>query len=90
MVSLFLAFATRKVKVKGIGDAKEIAAIVYITSLVWAITVVASYTVNNYHNAYAAVFSFSHFVGTTVIMAFVFIPKVSSMYNYTYLQISAI
>ena len=77
MVGLFLAFATRKVKVKGIGDAKEIAAIVYITSIVWAITLVANYTLNEYHNTYAAMFSIFHFIGTTVIMGFVFIPKVS-------------
>ena len=76
IVGLFLAFATRKVKIKGIDDAKEIAATIYVTSLVLAIMIVSMYTINELINTYAAVFSTGFFIGTTVIMAFVFISKV--------------
>ena len=73
---LFLAFATRKVKVKGLDDAKWIAATIYITSIVLAITILALYTLNNYVNQHSALFTAGLFIGTTFIMAFVFVSKV--------------
>ena len=75
-LGLFLAFATRKVKIKGLDDAKWIAATIYITSIVLVITILATYTLNERNNTYAAVFSSGLFIGTTFIMAFVFVSKV--------------
>ena len=74
-LGLFLAFATRKVKIKGLDDAKWIAATIYITSIVLVITILATYTLNERNNTYAAVFSSGLFIGTTFIMAFVFVSK---------------
>ena len=74
---LFLAFATRKVKVKGLDDAKWIAATIYITSIVLAIIILAVYTLNDLSNTHSAVFTGGIFIGTTFIMAFVFVPKVA-------------
>ena len=79
---LFLAFATRKVKIKGLDDAKWIAATIYITSIVLAITILSVYTLSDYINRHSAVFTSGLFIGTTFIMGFVFVSKVYT-YNYT-------
>ena len=42
--ALLLAFSTRKVKVKGLNDSKYIAAAIYVTSIVLAVTIVSTYT----------------------------------------------
>lgn len=78
---LFLAFATRKVKVKGLDDAKWIAATIYITSIVLAIIILAVYTLNDLSNTHSAVFTGGIFIGTTFIMAFVFVPKMHTLYK---------
>ena len=44
VIALVLAFSTRKVKVKGIDDAKYIAAAVYVTSIVLVVVIVATYS----------------------------------------------
>ena len=76
LCGLFLAFATRKVKIKGIDDAKWIAATIYITSIVLAITILALYTLSEYVNRHSALFTGGLLIGTTFIMGFVFVSKV--------------
>ena len=76
VVALLLAFSTRGVKVKGLNDAKEIAAAIYVSSIVLAVVMVAEYTLNGRVNAFPALFCTGIFIGTTVILALVFIPKV--------------
>ena len=76
VIALVLAFATRKVKVKGINDAKYIAAAIYVTSIVLAVILVATYTLNEYVNAFPALFCTGFLIGTTVILGLVFVPKV--------------
>ena len=44
IIALVLAFATRKVKVKGLDDAKYIAAAIYVTSIVLAVIIVSGTT----------------------------------------------
>ncbi|CAI8014475.1 Gamma-aminobutyric acid type B receptor subunit 2 [Geodia barretti] len=78
---LFLAFATRKVKVKGLDDAKWIAGTIYITSIVLAITILALYTLNDFVNRHTAVFTGGLLIGTTFIMAFVFASKMYALYK---------
>ena len=76
VIALVLAFATRKVKVKGINDAKYIAAATYVTSIVLAVILVATYTLNEFVNSYPALFCTGFLIGTTVILGLVFVPKV--------------
>ena len=76
VIALVLAFSTRKVKVKGINDAKYIAAATYVTSIVLAVILVATYTLNEYVNAFPALFCTGFLIGTTVILGLVFVPKV--------------
>ena len=80
--ALILAFSTRKVKVKGLDDSKYIAAAIYVTSIVLAVTTVSTYTLIDHVNVYPAVVGFGFLVGTTMILGLVFIPRVS-MYTCT-------
>ena len=75
--ALYFAFQTRKVKVKGLNDAKYIAVIVYITTnIVLVITLVMSFALSNYVNIFASVYSIGIWVTATVILGVMFIPKV--------------
>ena len=77
VVALLLAFSIRKVKVKGLDDSKYIAAAIYVTSIVLAVIIVATYTLKNATNGFAALFCTGFLVGTTVILILVFMPLVS-------------
>ena len=73
---LLLAFRTRKVKVKGLDDSKYIAAAIYVTSIVLAVTTVSTYTLIDYVNVYPAVVGMGFLLGTTMILVLVFVPRV--------------
>ena len=49
-LTLFLAFATRRIPVKGIDDTKFIAGAVYITSILLAVIIVSTYTMKDLVN----------------------------------------
>lgn len=76
IIAIFLAFGTRKVMIEGLNDAKYIAGIIYVTSIVLAVLIVSFVTLEVYLNALAAVYSTGFTVLATLIMGFVFIPKV--------------
>ena len=76
IVAIFLAFGTRKVTIEGLNDAKYIAGIIYVTSIVLAVLIVSFVTLDVYLNALAAMYSTGFTVLATLIMGFVFIPKV--------------
>ena len=76
IIAILLAFSIRKVKVKGVDDAKYIGASVYVTSIVLAVIVVATYTLKDTLNGFAALFCAGFLVGTTVILLLVFMPLV--------------
>lgn len=75
--ALVLAFAIRKVKVKGLDDAKYIGAAIYVTSIVLAVIIVATYSLKDVVNGFAALFCTGFLVGTSVILILVFVPQVS-------------
>ena len=75
--ALLVAFSTRKVKVKGLDDSVYIAAAIYVTSIVLAVTAVSTYTLMPYVNIYPAVVGMGFLLGTTMILGLVFVPRVS-------------
>ena len=77
IIALVLAFATRKVKVKGLDDAKFIVVTVYVTSIVLAVTILATYSLKEVINGFAALFCTGFLIGTTVILGLIFVPLVS-------------
>ena len=76
IIALILAFSIRKVKVKGLDDAKYIGATIYVTSIVLAVIIVATYSLRDIVNGFAALFSTGFIIGTTVILVLVFLPLV--------------
>ena len=79
VIALLFAFSIRKVKVKGLNDAKYIGAAIYVTSIVLAVIIVATYTLKDVINGFAVLFCFGFQMGTTVILILVFVPLVSSV-----------
>ena len=77
VISLILAFRTRKVKVKGLDDSKYISAAIYITTIVLPVSVFASFTLRTHVNAFPAVVGAAHYFGATAILLLVFVPRVS-------------
>lgn len=76
IIAIFLAFGTRKVMIEGLNDAKYIAGIIYVTSIVLAVLIVSFVTLEIYLNALAAVYSTGFTILATLIIGFIFIPKV--------------
>ena len=62
---------------KGLDDARYIAIAVYVTSIVTAVIIVATYTLYDFSNILSVVFCSGVFIGATIILLLVFIPKVS-------------
>ncbi len=81
-VALLLAFQIRKVKVKGLNDAKYITGAIYVTSIILVLTIVSTYSLAESVNIYPLVFGLGLLVGTTAILVLVFIPKVWFKYNF--------
>ena len=79
VIALVFAFATRKVKVKGLDDSKYIAAATYVTSLVLAVIIVATYSLKEFVNVFPILFCTGFLIGNTVILGLVFVPKVGNL-----------
>ena len=82
LVAMFMAFHTRRVKIKALNDSKEIAVIIYINSITLALLAVVEFALNSYHDGYAALFGLALLVGATLFLTLVFIPKVISLQLY--------
>ena len=76
IIAFVLALSTNKVKVKGLDDAKYIEATIYVTSIVLVVIIVATYSLRDIINGFAALFSTGFIIGTTVILVLVFLPLV--------------
>ena len=79
--AIFLAFGTRKVKVKGLNDSKYIAAIIYATSLSLVIAIIAFAVLQEWTNVLAGIFSMGFWLMATMIVTLVFFPKVYNLYK---------
>ena len=81
VIALIFSFSIGKVKIKGLNDAKFITIAVYVTSIVTAVIFVSLYSLKTHLNLYATLFSFGFLVGTTFILALVFLPKVHTLFS---------
>ena len=77
VIALIFSFSIRKVKVRGLDDAKFIAASIYVSSIVLAVIIVSTYTLKDFLNVFPVVFCTGFLIGTTVILGLVFVPLVS-------------
>ena len=78
-IALVLALLTRKVKVKGLNDAKYIAAMVYVISIVILVLAVCEFTLMDRINSFAVIFSIGMMIASTFILVLTFIPTVSTL-----------
>ena len=76
LVAMFMAFHTRRVKIKALNDSKEIAFIIYINSISLVLLAVVEFALNTYHEVYAALFGLGLMVAATLFLTLVFVPKV--------------
>ena len=76
VATVIMALKTRKVRVQGLDDYREIIMATYLTCFVLVIILIVKYTVEDMINTFAAVTSLSFFIGTTAIVVLVFVPKV--------------
>ena len=74
--SIFLAFQTRKVVIKALNDAKYVAVIIYLSSVIITMMIIFAVTLNQYLNADGAVFGCLIYIFATTILTILFIPKV--------------
>ena len=77
VATVVMALKTRKVKVQGLDDYREIVMATYFTCFVLVIILIVNYTVEDQINTFTAVTSLSIFIGTTAIVVLVFVPKVT-------------
>ena len=83
LIAVILAFMTRKVEIEILNDAKYVALIIYITSIIITIMIVCAILLSNYLNADAAVFGGLLYIFTTTVLMIVFIPKASHIKIFT-------
>ena len=81
ILAMFMAFHTRKVKIKALNDSKEIAVIIYINSITLSLLALVEFVLNIYHEVYAVLFGLALLVGATLFLTLLFTPKV--YYTYT-------
>lgn len=81
ILAVILALKTRKVQIKGLDDSKYIIAATYLSSLVLLAVIIMTYTASKLINTYAAVSSACFIIGSTMIVAIVFIPKMVILYE---------
>ena len=78
--ALYFAFQTRKVKVKGLNDAKYIAVMVYVVTIVLVTTLVSNIALTDYVNIHTVVYCVGLAISGSVILGLTFIPKVPLPY----------
>ena len=76
IVGIVLALQTRKVTIKALNDAKVIAALIYISSIVLLILAVVTFALDDYININEVLFSGGLLVVGIVFLALIFVPKV--------------
>uniref|UniRef100_A0A1X7VGX3 G-protein coupled receptors family 3 profile domain-containing protein n=1 Tax=Amphimedon queenslandica TaxID=400682 RepID=A0A1X7VGX3_AMPQE len=80
LCAIFMAFHMRNVNVKALNESKEIAAIIYINSIVLVMLGVTEFVLDRSHNAYAALFGLGLLIDATLFLGFTFIPKIFNVY----------
>ena len=77
LATVIMAIKTRKVKIQGVNDYREVVLATYISSFVLMIIFIFNIFVADQLNLYTMFTSFGLFVGATAIMVLVFVPKVT-------------
>ena len=76
-----MAFHIRRVRIQALNDSKEIAAIIYINTIILAVMAVSEFVLEKYHNVHAALFGLALIVQATLFLGILFIPKVNTTHQ---------
>ena len=76
IIAIFMAFHTRRIKIRALNDSKEIAAIIYINSIILVILAVSVFVLGGYHDVHAALFGLALLVDASLFLGVLFVPKV--------------
>ena len=76
IVGIILAFQTRKVKIPVLNDSKFVAALVYISSVVFVALVLITFLLRDYINISNGIFSGGIMLLATLFLILMFLPKV--------------
>jgi len=87
IVTAFLGFFTRKVKIKAFNDSKSTILLSYCTSLVIIVMLICAITLDNSIDASAGVFGGLIMSSATIILILVFVPKVGEVLYHNHLCI---
>ena len=75
-MGLILAFQTRKVKIPILNDSKFVAALVYISSVVFVALALVTFLLRDYINISNGTFSGGIMLLATIFLILMFVPKV--------------
>lgn len=84
IIGIVLAFQTRKVKVKILNDAKEVTAIIYVTSVCVVVIIMTTFALGSFLNTSSVLYNASILIATTTFLILIFIPKVILHYRMFY------
>ena len=76
LISLWLAFKTRNVKITALNDSKYIAIIVYITMLLLVLGAIVYFAPYDHVIIFVVLFSSLTYISMTAILGLTFLPKV--------------
>ena len=76
IIALFMAFHTRRIKIRALNDSKEIAAIIYINSIILVLLAVSVFVLGRYHDVHVALFGLVLLVDASLFLGVLFVPKV--------------
>ena len=76
VVAFVLAVITRKVKIKVLNDSKEMAIIIYTSSVVLLAVGIVTFSLSSYLIVTETLFNGAVMLATTVVLFFLFVPKV--------------
>ena len=81
LLAVYMAFHTRKVKIKALNDSKQIGILVYVNSFVVVGLGVIAFGFRNLLFMYMIAFGAALFITATVFLSVVFVPRVRSMHS---------
>ena len=76
IVGVLLAFKIRKVKIKGLNDAREVRMILNITSIVLLIVIIEIFVLQDFINIHAVTYGLAMPSISFIVLGYIFIPKV--------------
>ena len=88
LVGLFLAFETRKVKIKSLNESRFIAMSVYAAVIVSVTLAPIGFWLRNFSNVQYGIIGIMIMLSTSLILGLIFVTKVSDLYQFFVLFLS--